>query len=129
MPDIKWWHSEDIQSGFVTYLVVPSFSRNGSCNNFIVYCCVPKELYVILVLHCFPCARIETARTVRKMSMQLTLVPHLNTAVMAIFVFHSQSRSLCRLIGMCGFSPVTGEGRRGFFLSVLVLSVLQIVLS
>ena len=58
--------------------------------------------------------------------MQLTLMPHINTAVMAISIFRSQSRSLCRLIGMCGFSPVTGEGRRGFFLSVLVLPVLQI---
>ena len=56
--------------------------------------------------------------------MQLTLVPHLNTAVMAISIFRSQSRS--QLIGMCGFSPVTGEGRRGFFLSVLALSVLQV---
>ena len=58
--------------------------------------------------------------------MQLTLVPHINTAVMAISIFHSQSRSLYRFIGMCSFSPVTGEGRRGFFLSVLVLSVLQV---
>ena len=43
-PEIKWWRPEDIQSGLVMQLLVPSFKRNGSSKDFIMYSCVPEEL-------------------------------------------------------------------------------------
>ena len=43
-PEIKWWRPEDKQSGLVLQLLVPSFGRNGSSKDFIVYSCVPEEL-------------------------------------------------------------------------------------
>ena len=49
------------------------FRPNGSSNDFIVYSCVPEELYVVLVLRHFPRTRMETAFSVEKMDMKLTL--------------------------------------------------------
>ena len=61
-----------IHSGLVKHFLMPSFARNGSSKNFIVYSCVPEELYVVL-LYRFPRARMETACLVKKMDMKNTL--------------------------------------------------------
>ena len=73
MPEIKWRRPEDLQSGRVTQLLVPSFGRNGSSKDFIVYSCVSEELKVVLVLRRFPRARLETAFSIEKMGMKLPL--------------------------------------------------------
>ena len=38
-----------------------SFSQNSSSKDFIMYSYVPEELQVVIVLHCFPHTRMETA--------------------------------------------------------------------
>ena len=73
MPEIKWQRPEAIQSGFVTHVLVPSFGRNGSSKDFIVYSCFPEELLIVLVIHRFPHARMETACSVQNMGIELIL--------------------------------------------------------
>ena len=73
MPEIKWQRPEAIQSGFVTHILVPSFGRNDSSKDFIVYSCFPEELLIVLVIRRFPHARMETACSVEKKDMKLML--------------------------------------------------------
>ena len=73
MLEIKWRRPKDVQSGLVTHIPVPSFDQDSSTKDFIVYSCVPAELLVVLVLCCFPRATMETACSVEKTGMKLTL--------------------------------------------------------
>ena len=70
MPVIKWRCPEDIQSGVVTQLLVSCFGQNSSSKDFILYSCVPEELYVFLVLHHFPRTRMEMACLVKKLVLE-----------------------------------------------------------
>ena len=53
--------------------IVPSFGRNGSSKDFIVYSCVPEDLYIVLALRRLLRASMETACSVEKTNMKLTL--------------------------------------------------------